>query len=83
MLHVKSVCTPCCMVLRRVARILKELFSEYQSKNSSKDFFPGSSLEVILMFASSILSKDWLCSRLFQKSYTLGRNVFYLKETFK
>ena len=48
MLHVKSVCTPCCMLLRRVARILKELFSEYQSKNGSKDFFPGRSLEVIL-----------------------------------
>ena len=48
MLHVKSVCTPCCMLVRRVARILKELFSEYQSKNGSKDFFPGRSLEVIL-----------------------------------
>ena len=48
MLHVKSVCTPYCMLLRRVARILKELFSEYQSKNGSKDFFPGRSLEVIL-----------------------------------
>ena len=36
------------MLLRRVARILKELFSEYQGKNGSKDFFPGRSLEVIL-----------------------------------
>ena len=62
MLHVMSACTPCCMLLRKVARILKELFTEYQNKNGRKDFFPGRSLEVILMFTSSILSKGWLCS---------------------